>query len=409
MNQLSSTTIPQKLPIAYAGITAECIPGTKNIYEIVWNCGSLTGLMLSLSDPDSQYGSLRMIADILENIQSSNRQVIFITDQGIFDKNEEILRSLFTSIFGVGNFYIKWVVTTSQEKNSINGLRVNKTWFTSTRELVAMMTELPDAITLSSIPRSDPRIDDIIDQIPTESILRQSFAFKALGLLALNAKKSNQETIWWSAMWYIGRANSMEELAQLFQDTQDQRLVLKEDAWSAGGTSVNFVGNPEQRSLILRSAPSFPLLVFSFMEPTLVRSRQNWWVYSAQFRPFFMNDGSFWWGCFKIPNEPIPTTGFLTWWGKWVFAKQNRSLNTSSWLCNSFFVDASGNWVTGQIVTEQGFQTIDAWGISDHFQNFALDKSNKKIWFDEFLNWASDSRDLIRDIQVQTNRTLWLI
>ncbi len=54
------------LPISYAGITAECIPGTQNFYEIVWNCGSLAGLMITLDDPLSRNQSLSMIARILE-------------------------------------------------------------------------------------------------------------------------------------------------------------------------------------------------------------------------------------------------------------------------------------------------------------------------------------------------------
>ncbi len=54
------------LPITYAGITAECIPGTQNVYEIVWNCGSLAGLMITLDDPLSRHQSLAMLARILE-------------------------------------------------------------------------------------------------------------------------------------------------------------------------------------------------------------------------------------------------------------------------------------------------------------------------------------------------------
>lgn len=40
-----NTFSEKNLPIAYPGITAECIPGTQNIYEITWNCGGFSVML----------------------------------------------------------------------------------------------------------------------------------------------------------------------------------------------------------------------------------------------------------------------------------------------------------------------------------------------------------------------------
>lgn len=397
------------LPIAYAGITAECIPGTQNVYEIVWNCGSLAGLMITLDDPLSRHQSLAMLARILEWIQQANKQVIFITDQIIFDTHSDILSSLFVSIFGIGNFAIKGVQTIAQDKNPINGLRVNRTGFTSDDRLISLIESLPDATVISSIPRSDPRLDIINARIPRESQLRESFAFRTLWLLTLNAKKSNQELIGWSAMGFIWIANALDELQTIFSDFPDQRIVLKEDDGSAWWTSVNFIGNNEQRNAILKNPIEFPVLIFRFLEPTLIQDSIAGWQFPIQFRPFFMSDGSFAGWCLKVPNEPIQNDGFSIGWWKSSFAKQNRSLNTSSGLCNSFFVDNSGDWVSGQVITDTWFQTIDSKKITERFMDFSLVKTKKVIWSEELMSWATDLQPLIRSIQFQTNQTLWLI
>lgn len=397
------------LPITYAGITAECIPGTQNVYEIVWNCGSLAGLMITLDDPLSRHQSLAMLARILEWIQQANKQLIFITDQIIFDTHSDILSSLFVSIFGIGNFAIKGVQTIAQDKNPINGLRVNRTGFTSDDRLISLIESLPDATVISSIPRSDPRLDIINARIPRESQIRESFAFRTLWLLTLNAKKSNQELIGWSAMGFIWRANTLDELQAIFSGFPDQRIVLKEDAGSAWWTSVNFIGNNEQRNAILKNPIEFPVLIFRFLEPTLIQDSITGWQFPIQFRPFFMSDGSFAGWCLKVPNEPIQNDGFSIGWWKSSFAKQNRSLNTSSGLCNSFFVDNSGDWVSGQVITDTWFQTIDSKKITERFMDFSLVKTKKVIWSEELISWATDMQPMIRSIQFQTNQTLWLI
>ncbi len=397
------------LPIAYAGITTECIPGTHNFYEIVWNCGSLAWLMITLDDPLSRNHSLTMLSRILEWIKQANKQVIFITDQAIFDTHTDILNPLFASIFGIGNFAVTGVQTISQDKNPINGLRVNRTWFTSDVWLVALMEDLPDATVISSIPRSDPRLDSVNQLITMGSKLRESFAFRTLWLLTLNAKKSNQEAIGWMSMGFLWRVNSLDELQILFSDFPDQKIVLKEDTGSAWWTSVNFIGNNEQRNAILKTPLEFPVLIFRFLEPTLIQDYKNGWQFPIQFRPFFMSDGSFAGWCLKVPNEPIQDNGFSIGWWKSSFAKQNRSLNTSSGLCNSFFVDSSGNWTSGQIITDIWFQTIDRQKITERFMDFSLVKSKKVIWSEEVMSWATDMQPLIRSIQFQTNQTLWLI
>lgn len=411
-SQLTSSNIQSEqllLPISYAGITAECIPGTQNFYEIVWNCGSLAGLMTTLDDPLSRNRSLSMIMKIFEWIQQANKQIIFITDRVIYDTYSDILEPLFISIFGVENFAIKGVQTIWQDKNPINGLRVNRTGFTSDERLVAIMESLPNATVISSIPRSDPRLDGIKERIPMESKLRESFAFRTLWLLDLNAKKSNQESIGWTSMGFLWKVNNFDELQVMFSDFPDQKLVLKEDAGSAWWTNVNFIGNSDQRSSILKASLIFPVLIYTFLEPTLIQENRTGWQYPIQFRPFFMSDGSFAGWCLKIPNEPIQNDGFINWWWKSSFAKQNRSLNTSSGLCNSFFVDSTGDWVSGHIVTDGWFQIIDGSKIESRFMDYSLVKSNKPIWSEEFMIWANNMQPLIRSIQFQTNQTLWLM
>jgi hypothetical protein len=97
-NEFTPTEQSFQLPLAYPGITVESIPGTQNIYEIVWNCGSISALMTTLSDSRVSATAFTLLANMLDEIKKRHKKIIFITDDAIFQKTPMIL-TLFREIF----------------------------------------------------------------------------------------------------------------------------------------------------------------------------------------------------------------------------------------------------------------------------------------------------------------------
>ena len=409
MNTSPSENIPNisNLPITYAGITAECIPWTENIYEVVWNCGSLAWLMITLEDEILKNSVIAMIARILESLRSTNAEIIFVLDAGILEGQKILLTSLFSSIFWAWKFALIGVVTTAQDTNPINWLRVNRTDFVDREILIRAIEDMPDATVVSSIPRSDPRIHSLNTTLKSKNLL-QTFASRSLQLLDLNSRKENQISIAGESIGFLGMAKSREDLEVLFARFSGERLVVKESSGSAGGTNVNFVGQRDQESAFLKNATNFPLLVFRFIEPTTVLGTSGG-VFPIQFRPFLTSGGEFSGGCLKIPTEPLQGDGFSLGSWKESFKRQNRTLNTSSWLCNSFFFDFQGEPITWQIIENGWFRTI-GWGDMWKFLGlFRLVKWEKFVSWNEIIAMTESMFPVIRTIQVRTNQALNLI
>jgi hypothetical protein len=97
MNSFTQPNITP-IPLAYPGITVESIPGTSNIYEVVWNCGSISALMTTLSDERVRIKAFNLLASMLDEIQKKHRKIIFITDEKIFQTNP-LIETLFKEIF----------------------------------------------------------------------------------------------------------------------------------------------------------------------------------------------------------------------------------------------------------------------------------------------------------------------
>lgn len=152
-----------------------------------------------------------------------------------------------------------------EEKNPINGMRVNRTNIVNNSELIEKIDSMPNAAVLSSIPLSDPRITDLNDQISAKN-LQNNFSAKMLQLLEFNSLKENQTLIAPEAMGFLGLANNKDELLEIFKNN-DGPFVIKEIEASAGGTNVNFIMDDNQKNKILENF-NRSILVFRFFDAT---------------------------------------------------------------------------------------------------------------------------------------------
>lgn len=230
------------------------------------------------------------IEEQLVALRALHREIIFITDVNIYQAEAVNMHEIFSDIFGRRNYEIVTVETASQENNPVNGLRMNRTKFSSDERLLEAISRHPDAIVVSSIPKSDPRIDHINAELETAK-LSDRLAARSLGLLSMNSSKMNQLDMARDLMGSVGRADTPDELEMIFQAFHDEVLVLKGVEGVAGGTDVNFLANPEQKQAML-SKDIFPVLVYRFLMPTRIQ-HQNGKNYATQFRPAILPDGRY--------------------------------------------------------------------------------------------------------------------
>lgn len=230
------------------------------------------------------------IEEQLVALRALHREIIFITDVDIYQTEAVNMHEMFSDIFGRRNYEIVTVETASQENNPVNGLRMNRTKFSSDERLLEAISRHPDAIVVSSIPKSDPRIDHINAELETAK-LSDRLAARSLGLLSMNSSKMNQLDMARDLMGSVGRADTPDELEMIFQAFHDEVLVLKGVEGVAGGTDVNFVANAEQKQAML-SKDIFPVLVYRFLMPTRIQ-HQNGKNYATQFRPVILPDGRY--------------------------------------------------------------------------------------------------------------------
>lgn len=388
------------LPIAYPGITAECIPGTKNIYEITWNCGGFSVMLWNLGDNprlDAQ------IEKVLRNIANTHKQIIFIFDDRVIVSKKSQLEELFSGIFWDGNYAFAGVKITETENNPINGLRINRTGIVNENELIEKIATMPDAVVLSSIPLSDPRIVNLNEKISTKNLMWH-FSAKTLQLLNFNASKENQTLIAPEMMGYLGRANNADELTKIFKNN-DGPFVIKELEASAGGTNVNFILTNEQKQKILHDF-HHPILVFKFFESSHLISEKG--KHPMQFRPMIANNGEFMGGSLKIPFTPIPEK-ISTGTGKQAFRNQNEALNTSSGLTHSIMFDDTWYPLVGYISDKKGYDILFGDAVMKFLEKYSLENSKKSLDWEQIIRLNEDILPLVRNIQVATNKYLNLL
>lgn len=195
-----------------------------------------------------------------------HKQIVFILDNRVLESEKKPkLDELFSGIFGNGNYVFGGVAIDKNvnETNDINGKRINRTQIINEDELLENIASMPEAVVLSSIPLSDPRISALNEKISTKN-LANNFSAKTLQLLDLNSIKENQTLIAPDAMGFLGRANNRDELFQIFKNHEGP-FVIKEIEASAGGTAVNFIMDDNQKNAVLEKIDR-PILVFQFFD-----------------------------------------------------------------------------------------------------------------------------------------------
>lgn len=403
MNKLWENPGSKDLKITYPWITVELIPGTKKFYEVVWNCGWLSVAINSLEE-NKNPEMLNMVLKIFESVKEVNDQIILISDNDILNKQRNILTAILKEIFWEWNFRLIWIEENEKEYNSISWLQMNRTWFVNNLEVVKAIAELPNATVLSSIPKSDPRINEINKEIEN---FRNTIAGKSLQLLDLNSKKSNQIEIAWENIWYIAKAENKEELAEIFEKNSEKILVLKDDKWTAWWTSVNFIANKEQREAILKNEKvTFPVVIFEFLEPTFIENK-DWKKFPIQFRPFLNNNMEIMGGTIKFSSLPVNPNLFAKGSWKSSFEKQNKALNTSSWVTNSIFLNEKWEAISSYVFIDRERQKLDKKQTQEFLSQFKLENSEKwLLLWEEVLKISENAIPELRKMQEKTNKTL---
>lgn len=393
------------LRLAYPGITAECILWKKEIYEIVWNCGGFSAQLHTLTDVKTHDTMLPYIEQQLESIRKTNSQIIFLTDSMIYENNQNTIDGIFENIFWKDGFVIIGIENESQINNNISGVRMNYTKFRSNDDILNALEQMPNAIVVSSIPRSDPRITHLKEHIIDKN-LENSFAYKSLRLLELNAHKLNQLDIAKDLMWHLGTAHNADELLKIFETNPDEMLVVKGVQGMAGGADVNFIANQEQRQIVLQNT-IFPILVFRFLSPTKVQNTDGS-IFATQYRPHILSDGTFLWWTLKIPSKPLPEKMSLKWASKNAFSQQNKMFNSSSGVSHSFFLDQNGMPVSGYVFDGK-MQLLSAQEAHDFLSNFYLAETKKSLLWDAMIQAVEPCIQNIASFQRKTNQILGIL
>lgn len=285
------------LPIAYPGITVELVAGTDNFYEITWNCGCFSVMMNSFGKDKR---ADEMIISILDSVQKKHNELIFITDNAFIHNEESPLRNAIESVFHKDNFYLAGVALNHEKSvnNPVNNLRVNVTELIDEDAILEQIEKRPNAIVLSSIPMSDPRIEGLLDKI-REKNLENTKAAKSLLLLKLNSNRTNQiltsgnngEKM--KFLFSIGKNDDThrEEFLRYASELSDGKiLVVKTNSASAGGTNTNFIGSYKQAEALLERQGE-DILVFEGIDPMYITNAETGGLHASQVRPMVDNTG----------------------------------------------------------------------------------------------------------------------
>lgn len=391
MNAFSSL----KSAISYPWITAEVVWDWEHIFEPNFNCGILSVALYALDKtPESQKQDiLKMIINIFEEVRLHNEKIIFVTDENVW--NLDILKSILREIFWEWNYSIVWTKMLNWNKNPLTWDAIRASEFVSESDLVNSVRENPDAIVLSSIAYSDPRVWKVLREL---SWYENTKAYQTLRLLDLNSDRRNHIEIAWNEIWNLW---VIEEPWRVFDFLTNwvSQIVVKTVNGSAWGNAVNTLLNESQVQAFAEKA-NWPHIVNRFIKPQVLVNSE--WSFPFHIRPFFSSEWKYLWSALKIAWKSAD------FWIIWAWRNALQRLwewtNTSSGLSKSFIFDK--NW------------NVIIWFISKNSWALLQKESEEYLsWFE--LNWEKVTPEtinnlalqwefIIRDIQERTNFLLWL-
>lgn len=239
-----------KPAISYPWITAEVVWDGEHIFEPNFNCGILSVALYALDKiPESQKQDvLKMIINIFEEVRLHNEKIIFITDENVW--NLDILKTILREIFWEWNYFIVWTKMLNWNKNPLTWDAIRASEFVSETDLVNSVRENPDAIVLSSIAYSDPRVRKVLREL---SWFENTKAYQTLRLLDLNSDRRNHIEVAWNEIWNLW---VIEEPSQVFDFLKNwvSKIVVKTVDGSAWGNAVNILLNESQVQAFVEKA-----------------------------------------------------------------------------------------------------------------------------------------------------------
>jgi hypothetical protein len=214
--------------------------------------------------------------------------------------------------------------------------------FVSNDDLINSIKTNPEAVVLSSIPYSDPRISNILDDL---SGFESTKAYKSLSLLWLNADRRNHIEIAWERIWNLW---VISEPSQIFDFLKGwvSKLVVKAIDWSWGGNAVDVLLNEAQIQSFAENW-QWEYIVNKFFDSQLLVSDE--WSFTFHIRPFFSADWKYLWSALKISEKPANFNNQKA-WRNW-FKINKQWFNSSSGLSKTFIFDKNGNviiWVASK-------------------------------------------------------------
>lgn len=113
------------------------------------------------------------------------------------------------------------------------------------------------------------------------------------------------------------------------------------------------------------------------------------------------------WWTLKFPSIGTWENLFSNWAWKWAFEKQNKTLNTSSWLTNSIFIWADWKPIHSFVVWEKWFNSLDKKQSENFLSKFKLENSENwlSLW-EEVLELSKEATPVLKEMQEKTNKLL---
>ena len=390
-----STITNLKPSISYPWITAEIVWDGEHIFEPNFNCGILSVALYAIDKvkESQKQNILNMIINIFEEVRLNNDKIIFITDENVW--NLDILKSILREIFWEWNYSIVWTKMLNWNKNPLTWDAIRASEFVSKSDLVNSVRENPDAVVLSSIAYSDPRVREVLGQL---SWYENTKAYQTLRLLDLNADRKNHIEVAWNEIWNLW---VIEEPWRVFDFLTNwiSQIVVKTVDGSAWWNAVNILLNESQVQVFVEKA-NWPHIVNRFIRPQLLVSQE--WSFPFHIRPFFSSEWKYLWSALKISGKPADF--WIVWAWRNAIQRLSEWTNTSSWLSKTFIFDKNWNVIIW-------FISKNSWALwqkeSEEYLSW-FELKWERVTSEIINNLALQSEYIIRSIQGKTNLLLWL-
>jgi hypothetical protein len=383
--------------ISYPWITAEVVWDWKHVFEPNFNCWILWVALSYLDQVEEKDREIlyRLAISIFEEVRLTHEKIILIWDEALW--NVLYLKSILKWIFWEWNFSIVTTQMTNWKRNSLTWSAIRSSNFTSEENLINEVKKNPDAVVLSTIPYSDPRVWDILE---TLKWLEDTNAYKSLRLLDLNSSRLNHVEIAWKEIWHLWVINWPWEIFQFVDSTK--KIIVKTIDGSAWGTGINVLLNEAQIAAFNEKADfSWSWYIINkYIHPKVLRNGNE--EFSFHIRPFFSWTWEYLGSWLKISWKPINLNVTWAWWN--AFKKIEEWFNSSSWNSRTFIFDK--NW---KLVI--WFASKNTWYL---WSNEALEYLSvfefewRKLTEQIINDLALNSFYIIRNIQSKTNTLLWL-